>query len=124
MSTHPGPVTLVLGASTRPDRYSHRAILHLLAHGHRVVAVGRSGGIVSGVAIRPDWPMEVPVDTVTVYLNPANQVAWERAILDAVPRRIIFNPGAENPTFMRRAGQAGISTENACTLVLLSTGAY
>ncbi|MFM8587875.1 MAG: CoA-binding protein, partial [Bacteroidota bacterium] len=40
------------------------------------------------------------------------------------PKRIIFNPGAENPAFAERAGAEGIQSIEACTLVMLSTAQY
>ncbi|HRP81332.1 MAG TPA: CoA-binding protein, partial [Flavobacteriales bacterium] len=64
------------------------------------------------------------VDTVTMYLNAHNQEAWRERILAMKPKRIIFNPGAENPAFERAAQEAGIETLEACTLVMLNTGQY
>ena len=68
--------------------------------------------------ITPDWT----IDTVTLYLNPALQQAYYEAILALHPRRIIFNPGTENPVLEVKARSAGIITQEACTLVLLQTG--
>jgi hypothetical protein len=59
-----------------------------------------------------------------MYLNPSHQVEYYPAILKARPRRIIFNPGAENPELEQLARQEGIQPQNACTLVLLSTGQF
>ena len=116
--------TLVLGASIHPSRYSFIAINHLLEHGHEVVAVGKDGGEVNGVKIQNDFPKGEVIDTVTMYLNPIRQKDYYDKILNLKPRRIIFNPGAENPEFEKLAHQNGIQTETACTLVLLSTGQF
>jgi len=40
------------------------------------------------------------------------------------PKRIIFNPGAENDELSDLALRNGIEPQEACTLVLLSTGQY
>jgi hypothetical protein len=40
------------------------------------------------------------------------------------PKRIIFNPGAENAELEKLATDNGIKPMEACTLVLLSTGQY
>jgi hypothetical protein len=40
------------------------------------------------------------------------------------PKRIIFNPGTENPELQRMAIQAGIKPIEACTLVMLGVGNY
>ncbi len=45
-------------------------------------------------------------------------------LLSLRPRRIIFNPGAENPELKKKAEALGIETEEACTLVLLATDQY
>ena len=116
--------TLVLGASDNPSRYSYRAVHMLKNHGHAVLPVGIRKGEVAGLAIRTDRPQETGIDTVTLYVGPQNQPAWYDYILDLQPRRILFNPGTENPELEQLAQQRGIQTEEACTLVLLSTGQY
>jgi len=45
-------------------------------------------------------------------------------ILACRPRRIIFNPGAENEALERQAGETGIQTVRGCTLVMLKTGQF
>ncbi len=116
--------TLVLGASVHPSRFSYIAINDLLENGHGVVAVGKDDGEVNGIKITQNFPETETIDTVTMYLNPARQTDYYDKILNLKPRRIIFNPGAENQELEKLARQNGIQTENACTLVLLSTGQY
>ncbi|MEO7044739.1 MAG: CoA-binding protein, partial [Ferruginibacter sp.] len=87
--------TLVLGASANPERYSFLAINKLRAYNHDVVAIGKKESIVKDVAISTA-PLDVKdIDTVTLYLNPANQVPYYNYILSLHPKRIIFNPGTE-----------------------------
>jgi uncharacterized protein len=116
--------TLVIGASTNPERYSYLAINSLKNHGHEVVAIGRKEGEVSGVPILTGHPDLKDIDTVTLYLNLSHQEEYYDYLLDMKPRRIIFNPGAENFDLMDRAGRAGIEPIEACTLVMLATGQY
>ncbi len=116
--------TLVLGASTNPERYSNRAIRLLRSHNHEVTAVGLSEGEVADVKIGHVFPTNAQVDTVTMYLNPEHQQQYYVSILKLAPRRIIFNPGAENAELEQLAEKNGIMTEEACTLVLLNTGQY
>ena len=116
--------TLVLGASDNPGRYSFRAVHMLKNHGHDVVPVGIRRGQVAGQDIHTDRPQLPDIDTVTLYVGPQNQPAWYDYILSLKPRRILFNPGTENPELERLAQQQGIRTEEACTLVLLSIGNY
>lgn len=88
------------------------------------MALGLRAGEVAGVSIGTDRPEIAGVDTVTLYLGAANQVGWYDYVLGLKPRRIIFNPGAENLEFEELAQAAGVETEEACTLVLLGTGQY
>lgn len=116
--------TLVLGASDNPSRYSCLAIERLRGHGHPVVAVGRKDTAVRDVEISKDTEKFTDVDTVTLYLNPANQREYYEYILSLNPRRIIFNPGTENEELEELAHKKNIQTMEACTLVLLTTGQY
>ncbi|MCB0759797.1 MAG: CoA-binding protein [Flavobacteriales bacterium] len=116
--------TLVMGASTKEERYSNMAIRSLRQHGQPVVAVGLREGRVSDVPIVKAIPDGTDFDTVTMYLNTHNQEPWQQALLALKPKRIIFNPGAENREFAKQAEAAGIETVEACTLVMLNTGQF
>ncbi len=116
--------TLVLGASNNPQRYSYLALNKLKAYGHDVVAVGNKETIVNGIEITRATPAVNDVDTITLYLNPGNQVPYYDYILSLKPKRIIFNPGTENPELVSLAKKAGILAIDACTLVMLSTHQY
>jgi predicted CoA-binding protein len=116
--------TLVLGASPNPARYSYLAINYLREKGHEVIAIGRHLGKVSDVEIHSETKPIDNLDTVTLYLNASNQKPYYNYILSQKPKRIIFNPGAENEELATMAKAKGIIPQNACTLVLLSTGQY
>ncbi|MBS1495258.1 MAG: CoA-binding protein [Bacteroidetes bacterium] len=120
----PSKKTLVLGASANPARYSYLAINKLRDHHHEVVAIGKKTAIVSDVTIATTQIAAKGIDTVTLYLNPGNQVPYYSYILSLHPRRIIFNPGTENPELQKLALQNNIIVQEACTLVLLSTNQY
>jgi predicted CoA-binding protein len=116
--------TLVLGASENLGRYSNKAIRMLREFGHEVVAIGKETGQVLDVPFSKERPDFTDIDTVTLYLNPANQQSYYDYILSLHPKRIVFNPGTENPQLEEMARAAGIIPQEACTLVLLSTGQY
>ena len=116
--------TVVLGASQNPDRYSNMAVKKLAAYRHPVVAIGKREGNINGIEIIKGQPSLDDVDTVTLYLNPGNQKPYYDYILSLHPKRIIFNPGAENEELEHMAKEKGIRTMDACTLVLLSTEQY
>lgn len=116
---------LVLGASENPSRYSYIATHMLLDYGHRPVLVGKRPGTIRDMKIMPSLPEELTtVDTVTLYLNPLHQQQWIDKIMTLKPKRVIFNPGTENPEFEDLLVQQGIEAQVACTLVLLRTGQY
>jgi predicted CoA-binding protein len=116
--------TLVLGASANPERYSYLAINRLRSHDHPVVAIGLKKVTVADVEVDNEQKPFDNVDTVTLYLNPLRQKQYYDYILSLQPKRIIFNPGAENEELAELARAKGIQTMEACTLVLLSTGQY
>ncbi|MEO6612321.1 MAG: CoA-binding protein [Chitinophagaceae bacterium] len=116
--------TLVLGASDNPSRYSYLAIQRLRSHGHPVVAVGRRHSFVSDVEIMKEKQPWEEIDTVTLYLNAQHQREYYDYILSLKPKRIIFNPGAENDELAALARKQGAQPLEACTLVMLSTGQY
>lgn len=116
--------TLVLGASDNPARYSNMAINRLRKNNHPVVAIGRRPGMVADIPLETETRKIENLDTVTLYLNPTNQKQYYQYILDLKPKRIIFNPGAENAELQELVKEKGIQPVEACTLVLLSTGQY
>jgi predicted CoA-binding protein len=116
--------TLVLGASLKPNRYSNYAIQRLVAHDYEVVAIGLKEGIVDGVAIDIELKAYKDIDTVTLYLNAKRQKEYYNYIIGLKPKRVIFNPGTENPEFFQLLKENNIDFEIVCTLVLLSTNQY
>ena len=116
--------TLVLGASENPSRYSHLTLQRLQFYQHPVLAIGKKRGVVGNIAIdteKKDWK---DVDTVTLYLNPTRQQEYYDYIISLKPKRIIFNPGAENSKLAELASHHGIQPVEACTLVMLATNQY
>lgn len=116
--------TLVLGASENPARYSYLAINRLRNHDHPVVAIGKRKGMAGGIEIEKDKLPFEDIDTVTLYMNPANQKEYYDYIISLHPKRIIFNPGTENDELADLAKKNEIKTMEACTLVMLGTGQY
>ena len=116
--------TLVIGASTNPERYSNKAIERLREHNIPTFAFGLKSGRVSDVEIDTELIAYSDIDTVTLYVNPKNQKEYYDYIISLKPRRVIFNPGTENPEFIDLLKSKNIFTEISCTLVLLGTGQY
>jgi len=116
--------TLVLGASDNPARYSYLAIHKLRSKGHPVEAIGLRKVKVADVEVDVEKKPYQGIDTVTMYLNPRNQKEYYDYILSLHPKRVIFNPGAENDELEKLLKSNGIEVAEACTLVLLSTAQF
>ena len=116
--------TLVLGASTNPTRYSFMAINALVKKEQSVVALGLKEGEVAGIKIQTKQIPFTNLHTVTLYLNAQRQRDYYNYIISLEPKRVIFNPGTENPEFYQLLRSNSIAVEIACTLVLLSTNQY
>ena len=114
---------LVIGASLKPARVSHRAIQLLRSHRHEVEAIGSQSGQILDVQIKDhvDQLDLQDIHTITLYINPKIQEYYKDLIVKIKPKRVIFNPGTENEIFARELGKSGIFSEDACTLVLLNT---
>lgn len=116
--------TVIIGASSNEERYSYKATVSLLKHGHKVYPVGIKSGKILDEEIITTKPEIEQVDTVTLYVGPQNQASWKDYIFSLQPKRIIFNPGTENRDFVKEAEAKGIECVEACTLVMLSIGNY
>jgi len=116
---------VILGASDQPDRYAHKAFRMLREHGHEVVPVHPTLPSIEGVAVVPDLrSVEGPVDTLTLYVRPSISESVAADIIAMKPGRVLFNPGTESAVLQAKLDEAGISREEACTLVLLGTGMF
>ncbi len=115
---------LILGATTNTERYAYKAAERLSNLGHAIVPVGIRKGIVFGEEIIQDKEIQKEIHTVTMYVGAARQEEWKAYILDTKPKRVIFNPGTENPNFEKELEEAGVDVEINCTLVMLSLKSF
>ena len=116
---------VILGASDNPDRFAHKAMVMLKQYGHEPILVNPTLKEIAGHTVHADLDLVPrPIDTLTVYVNPRISVNLKEKIISLKPRRVIFNPGTENPAIEFALKKTGIDTIHACTLVMLSTGQY
>ena len=118
--------TVIIGASTNPSRFAYLAAERLHEHGVEFVLVGIKKGNVLGQEILDlrAQPKISDVDTITLYINPTNQREWYDYFLKLKPKRVIFNPGTENPELEKLLEEKNIEALEACTLVMLGSGQY
>jgi predicted CoA-binding protein len=118
--------TVIVGATPNESRYAFLAAQSLTAYNHEIVPLGIKKGMVLGKPILNirEKPFIPEVDTITLYIGPRHQPEWYDYLMGLKPKRIIFNPGTENPEFGKMAAGAGIEVVEGCTLVMLRTGQY
>jgi len=118
--------TVILGATTNPQRYAYIAADRLLKAGHEIVPVGIKKGEVFGYKILDvtSSPMVDEVDTITMYVGPQHQKNLYDYITQLHPKRVVFNPGSENPELEKLLRSEGVEVVEGCTLVMLSTNQY
>jgi predicted CoA-binding protein len=116
--------TVIIGASVNPERYAYKAAQMLLKFGHEICLYGLRAGQVNDIPIQTSLTHCEQVDTVTLYVSEKNQAEYIPFILALKPKRVIFNPGTENPAFEKHLTAAGIEPIEACTLVMLRTNQY
>ncbi len=116
--------TLVIGASSNPQRYSHKAIRKLRRYGHPVEAIGLREGMVEDIMFRTGFPELTDIDTITLYIGPKHQPQYYNYLLKLKPKRVIFNPGTENDELINLLAANNVKTIENCTLVMLGSGLY
>lgn len=118
-------VTLILGASNKPNRFSYKAQQKLLKHGHQVIPVTPKGGKIGDIKCFTDLTdIHSSVDTVTIYINPSLLGKELDKIVALNPRRVIFNPGTESKEAAQKLRDHGIEVNEQCTLIMLDSNIY
>ena len=116
---------VILGASSKPDRYSYKAMLLLQEHGHTPIPVHpREKRILERQVFTDLSELDVPVDTVTVYVRPELLRKQLDDLVNLHPQRVIMNPGTEDHSVAEELQNRGIGVVQACTLVMLNTGQF
>ncbi len=120
---------VVLGASDKPDRYSYQAVNLLHEKGYAVLPIHPKLTQISGLkvyeslnAVSEAFPGDI--HTLSLYVNPEISSKAIADIIQLNPRRVIFNPGTENPELEQALNEREIETLEACTLVMLRTGQF
>ncbi len=115
----------VLGATPKEDRFSFKAVHQLKEHHHVPIPVHPAGHTVDGIpGVKTLDDIKEPVDTLSMYVGPQISDGEYERIIRLKPRRVIFNPGSENPALADKLRAAGIEVVEACTLVMLRSDLF
>ncbi len=110
---------LIVGASAKPERYAHMAMVELRSKGHEVVLFNPGLEEIEGIPVKNSFDqITEPVDTVSLYVGPERLIPMIDQIISLKPKRIISNPGTETSEMRNRAQEAGIEYIEACTLMM------
>lgn len=116
---------VVLGASSKPARYSNMAVRLLKKQGYQVVPVHPKVQTIAGLAVAPNLrSIHGTIHTMTLYVSPIHGHHLLDDIVYLNPRRVIFNPGTESSQMEKVLRRHHIRYFCACTLVLLRTGQF
>ena len=117
------PSVAIVGASNKPERYSHQAVLRYLQRGYTVWPVHPAGGTIAGQAVYRDLgTLPGRPDIVCMYVNPAAGLAMLEQIVACRPQVLWLNPGADGEPLASAARARGLKVVEACTLVVLGYG--
>lgn len=117
------PTVAVVGASPKPDRYSHQCVVRYRERGYTVWPVNPAGEAVDGLpAYRSLAELPGRPDIITMYVNPKTGLTLLDAIVAAQPRVLWLNPGADGEPLASAATGRGLKVVEACNLVALSYG--
>lgn len=116
----------ILGASDNPSRYSYKAYKKLLENNYKNLygITPKSIALDEMKVFKSIKEIHEEIHTLTFYVSAEISKAMLDDILSVSPRRMIFNPGAENRELENLAREKGIEVLEACTLVLLSTDQF
>lgn len=108
---------LVFGYSDNPDRFSYMAKERLEDYEHEVVT------------INPRMEEELSkinseYHTLTLYVNSQISDKYQDLLLKSKPKRVIFNPGTENPVLAKKFETLGAKVVIGCTLVMLTNNQF
>lgn len=108
---------LVFGYSENPDRYSYMAAELLKDYKHETVTINPRQ-VEELTKINTDY------HTLTLYVNPQISDKYQDILLKSKPKRVIFNPGTENPSLQKKFESLGAEVVIGCTLVMLRTNQF
>ncbi len=121
-----GEKVAILGASPKAERYAFKAFQLLKEYGHTPLLVNPHSNVkeIECYLMHSHLSDLKAFDTLTLYVGPAISSQLEAEILAAKPKRVIFNPGTENPSLAAKLVAQGSEVVEGCTLVMLKINQF
>jgi len=117
------PNVAVVGASSKPDRPSHQAVVGYVGRGWTVWPVHPSGQAVAGLAtVRTLAELPGRPDIITLYVNAESGLAMLDQIVACQPTVLWLNPGADGEPLASAARARGLTVVERCNLMALVHG--
>jgi hypothetical protein len=117
------PTVAIIGASPKPERASHQAVVGYLAAGWTVWAINPTGETIAGApGFRGLGDIPGRPDIITMYVNPTLGATLIDQLVSARPTQLWLNPGADGEPLASLARARGLDVVEACTLVALRYG--
>ncbi|VAW56601.1 hypothetical protein MNBD_GAMMA07-299 [hydrothermal vent metagenome] len=116
---------VVLGASNKPHRYAYKAIKMLQEYGHHVLPVHPNIQNIDGLVVKKHLKqIQMPIDTLTLYIGPQRISPLINDIVSLNPARVILNPGTESDELELKLIHHEIPFVKDCTLLMLEHGRF
>jgi predicted CoA-binding protein len=115
----------VIGASRNRQKFGNRAVRAFARQGFTVIPINPHETEVEGHKAYASV-LDVPdtIDMATVYLPPRDGIGvMEQLAQKGIPE-VWLNPGADGPEVVARAGELGLNTIQACSIIGIGENPY
>lgn len=112
---------IVLGASTDPAKFGHKAVRAFTQAGWIVTPVNPAAESVVGIPAIARLSQLEPgtASVISVYLPPKVTLQLADEIAAAAPAEVWLNPGADDPEVVAALQRRGLKTRELCSIVEL-----
>lgn len=112
---------IVLGASTDPAKFGHKAVRAFLQAGWNVTPVNPAAEPIVGLPAVARLGQIEPgsAAVLSVYVPPKVTLALADEIAAVAPAEVWLNPGADAPEVVEALQQRGLRTRELCSIVEL-----
>ena len=110
---------MVVGASSRREKFGNKAVRAYARRGHTVFPVNRREVQVEGLRAYADVrDVPGPIDRAAMYVPVATGLeVVERLAERGDVAEVFFNPGSESPALLEKARALGLKTTFGCAII-------